>query len=39
MQTPPDEDSNQTFVTTDVGDRADTPVFQPVGDTLHGGSG
>jgi len=38
LQTPPDEVSNQTGVTTDVGDRADTPVLQPVGDAHHGGS-
>jgi len=37
-ETPPDEDSNQTGVTTDAGDRADTPVPQPGGDALHGGS-
>jgi hypothetical protein len=39
MQTPSDEDSNQTGVTTDVGDRAGTPVPQPGGHTLHAGSG
>jgi len=39
LQTTPDEDSIQTGVTTVVGDRADTPVLQPVGDALHGGSG
>jgi len=38
LQTPPGEVSNQTVVTTDVGDRADTPVLHPVGDALHGGS-
>jgi len=38
MQTLPNEDSNQTGVTTDVGDRAGTPVPQP-GDALHAGSG
>ena len=37
MQTPPDEVSNQTGITTDVGDRAGTPVPQP-GDALHSGS-
>jgi hypothetical protein len=39
MQTPPDEDLNQMSVTTDVGDRAGTPVPQPGGDALPGGSG
>jgi len=39
MQTPPDENLNQMSVTTDVGDRPGTPVPQPGGDSLHGGSG
>jgi hypothetical protein len=39
MQTPPDEVSNQTGVTTDVSDRAGAPIPQSGGDSLHGGRG